>query len=476
MVKKQIVKIPNKKPFKAAVKGKRDADPLKESDKRILRLVSILNQLNKYRYVKTAELAKEFNTTTRTVQRDIALLDQAGFPLASGREAGEHKFMEGFSLRKITVSPEEKYLLTILYRLFAGAEGPLQAPANALLSKILITSAEQEDCPESISEKMKEIMNRKIEDVSKQIQVLCQDEPYSQAFQGEIKNFIKEMETKIVEINKRDKTGLKLIKKIDHDTPKIFLVLKVPKSYVSIPEANLYFGGPDFMVGDLNIQKFTESLQKLRRSDQFFLEIFGGGIKDVNSGSEEKVVSVLNQIIKRRDFHAKTEGDYSREELPEEIGLLLNKAKNVTEEFSEQDCKQLNKALWFELYPKGIKLLRRSFDSSIYYEIYFAEGIPDKSFPYFRIHAVAKIYYRFWGPFINIKKFQFLDALMEELGFPVSSKRVDYENSYGGEIFHMTRLKINWEKEINMPDAEKEPFLKTKMLVKHGGSDRWELE
>ena len=133
MVKKRIVKIPNKKPFKATVKGKRDADPLKECDKRILRLVSILNQLNKYRYVKTTELAKEFNTTTRTVQRDIALLDQAGFPLASGREAGEHKFMEGFSLRKITVSPEEKYLLTILYRLFAGAEGPLQASANALL-------------------------------------------------------------------------------------------------------------------------------------------------------------------------------------------------------------------------------------------------------------------------------------------------------------------------------------------------------
>ena len=472
MVKKQIVKIPNKKPFKAAVKGKKK----KECDKRILRLVFILNQLNRCRYVETAELAKGFNTTTRTVQRDIALLDQAGFPLASGRKAGEHQFMEGFSLRKITVSPEEKYLLTILYRLFAGAEGPLQAPANALLSKILITSAEQEDCPESISEKMKEVMNRKIEDVSKQIQVLCQDEPYSQAFQGEIKNFIKEMETKIAEINKRDKTGLKLIKKIDHDTPKIFLVLKVPKSYVSIPEANLYSGGPDFLVGDLNMLRFTESLQKLRKSDRLFLEIFGGGIEDVNLGSEEKIVSVLNQIIKRRDFHAKTEGDYSREELPEEIGLLLNKAQNVTEEFSEQDCKQLNKALWFELYPKGIKLLRRSFDSSIYYEIYFAEVTPNKTFPCFRIQAVAKIHYRFWGPFINPKKFQFFDALMEYLGFPVSSKRVDYEYSYGGEFFHMTCLGMNWEREINMPDSEKAPFLKIKSLVKPADSDRWEID
>jgi len=217
-------------------------------------------------------------------------------------------------------------------------------------------------------------------------------------------------------------------------------------------------------------------LKKLRKSDRFFLKILRGKIEDVKSCSEEKLVSILNHIIKRRDFHIKTEGDYLREKLPEEIGLLLDKAQNRKEEFSERDCMQLNKALWIEIYPKVLHWRRASFDNSIYYEIRFFEITPSKGFSSFRIGAKADIYYRFWGPFISPKKFQFLDALMDQLGFPVSSKRVDYEYSYGGEDFFITRLGINWEKQINMPDAEKAPFLKQKRLVMRSGSDRWEIE
>ena len=134
MVRKQIVKIPNKKPFKAAIKSKRDIDSFKEYDKKMFRLIFILNQLNKYRHVRTAELAKEFNTTIRTVQRDIALLNLAGFPLEPG-EAGEHKFAEGFSLRKITVSPEEKYLLTILIVFLQGQKGHCRPLRMRFLAK-----------------------------------------------------------------------------------------------------------------------------------------------------------------------------------------------------------------------------------------------------------------------------------------------------------------------------------------------------
>ena len=83
----------------------------KSYDKKIFRLIHMLNRLNSGNLFRTSELAEEFNVTSRTIQRDLELLNMAGFPVIY--EDDKYKFMNGFSLQKISVTPAEKFLLNI---------------------------------------------------------------------------------------------------------------------------------------------------------------------------------------------------------------------------------------------------------------------------------------------------------------------------------------------------------------------------
>ena len=63
----------------------------KSYDKRIFRLIYTLNKLDNGASVSTKELANEFNVSTRTIQRDIELLNMAGFPMMSVNK-GKYNF------------------------------------------------------------------------------------------------------------------------------------------------------------------------------------------------------------------------------------------------------------------------------------------------------------------------------------------------------------------------------------------------
>ena len=71
----------------------------KDYDKRIFRLLYILNKLDSSKSVSTKELAEEFNVSIRTVQRDLELLNLSGFLLTSPQR-GFYKFEDGYSLKK----------------------------------------------------------------------------------------------------------------------------------------------------------------------------------------------------------------------------------------------------------------------------------------------------------------------------------------------------------------------------------------
>lgn len=68
-------------------------------DKKFLRLVVIIRHLGMEGYVTTPALAREFHVTIRTVQRDISLIEQGGFPLI--RTALGWKFIDGFQFPAI---------------------------------------------------------------------------------------------------------------------------------------------------------------------------------------------------------------------------------------------------------------------------------------------------------------------------------------------------------------------------------------
>jgi predicted DNA-binding transcriptional regulator YafY len=108
----------------------------KDYDKKIVRLMTMLNKLNGGNRIRSGEIAKEFNVTIRTIQRDIDLLCQTGFPVDMVRK-GEYSFMEGFSLKKVMLTNEEASLLSFFHEMADSLGENFSQSFRGLLNKIL---------------------------------------------------------------------------------------------------------------------------------------------------------------------------------------------------------------------------------------------------------------------------------------------------------------------------------------------------
>ena len=105
-------------------------------DKKVFRLFFILNQLDSRKRASSAELAREFNVSLRTVQRDIVLLNTTGFPIISS-EKGYHSFMEGFSLKKMMLTREEASLLSFLHDISKSLGEKFEDSFSSILKKVV---------------------------------------------------------------------------------------------------------------------------------------------------------------------------------------------------------------------------------------------------------------------------------------------------------------------------------------------------
>jgi len=115
----------------------------KSYDKKIFRLMTILNKLNGGGQVRSSELAKEFNVSIRSVQRDLDLLDLTGFPL-DRPEKGAYRFMPGFSLKKLMLTDEEASLISFFHEIANSLGKNFSDSFRSLASKIL---AKEDDSP-----------------------------------------------------------------------------------------------------------------------------------------------------------------------------------------------------------------------------------------------------------------------------------------------------------------------------------------
>jgi len=122
-------------------KGRRVSAKKKEYDKKIFRLMYILNSFESKGKVSVKDLACEFRVAPRTVQRDLELLNSAGFPLASA-ERGVHCFIEGFSLKKSMISEEEASLLSFLYEVAKSLGKDFESSFSSILKKVLYKDTE----------------------------------------------------------------------------------------------------------------------------------------------------------------------------------------------------------------------------------------------------------------------------------------------------------------------------------------------
>ena len=105
-------------------------------DKKVFRLFFILNQLDSRKKVSTGELAREFNVSLRTVQRDIVLLNTTGFPITSF-DKGFHSFMEWFSLKQMMLTKEEASLLSFLHDISRSLGGKFEDSFSNILKKVV---------------------------------------------------------------------------------------------------------------------------------------------------------------------------------------------------------------------------------------------------------------------------------------------------------------------------------------------------
>lgn len=85
---------------------------------RLERLVSMALAFSARRRMRGEELAREFGVSVRTVYRDVAALQQAGFPLV-GTPGDGYQLVSGAHVRPLAVSPEEAEALVLAARLFA---------------------------------------------------------------------------------------------------------------------------------------------------------------------------------------------------------------------------------------------------------------------------------------------------------------------------------------------------------------------
>lgn len=112
----------------------------KDYDKKLFRLIKILNVLQESRGTDTAALAAEFNISRRTAQRDIGRLVAAGFRIEQDElKKGFYRFCDGYSLKGLSVSDAEASLLVSLCDVARSMGGEFSEAYGSIFAKVMNT-------------------------------------------------------------------------------------------------------------------------------------------------------------------------------------------------------------------------------------------------------------------------------------------------------------------------------------------------
>lgn len=242
-------------------------------DKKIFRLMFILNRLSNRQIVATSELAKEFNVTVRTVQRDLELLSMTGFPLLL--EDGTYKFEGGFSLRKISVTPEEKFLLMLFYGLFSQTDKPFSSAAKNLLDKVLVSSDGKDVIFDEISSQYKKkVLEEEFTGFSNSLAVRLENCVYPQSFIEKIDAYVAELKEKIKVLESEGKVKIEVKFTRQYENNKPIATIRVPKTYFKDNAARYDFSthkkDREFTVITHLPGKFRKSFRISLHLDMFF--------------------------------------------------------------------------------------------------------------------------------------------------------------------------------------------------------------
>ena len=199
-------------------------------DKKMFRLMYILNRLSAGAEVTSPNLAKEFNVTVRTVQRDLNLLEATGFPLIL--ENGRYKFAEGFSLKKISVTKDEKFMLMLFYKLFSQTDRPLNETAKKLLDKVLVSPEGQGAVSKEISLKHKrKVLSEEFDSFSETLALRLETCVYPRLFIKKIDEYLADMKKRVKLLSKKNNVIIKQRFLSTYANEGAVAYIDVPKEY-----------------------------------------------------------------------------------------------------------------------------------------------------------------------------------------------------------------------------------------------------
>lgn len=103
---------------------------------RLSRLLSLALLFSARRRLRAEDAAQQFEVSVRTIYRDLAALQEAGFPLV-GTPGDGYTLARGAELRPLAVTPEEAEALVMAARLLErGADEGLRASLTSVLAKL----------------------------------------------------------------------------------------------------------------------------------------------------------------------------------------------------------------------------------------------------------------------------------------------------------------------------------------------------
>lgn len=243
----------------------------KSYDKKMFRLIHMLNKLNSGSLFRTSELADQFNVTVRTVQRDLELLNMAGFPLVYEDE--RYKFMNGFSLQKINVSPTERFLLNVFFELFSKAGEPLDSAAKGFLNKLLL-APKGIGSGEGVDSRKKKIIKEEVKELAKSIEAKLEDLRYPPTINSKINEFLDDLGKRIETLRKKEKIDIRFKQTGVYEQPKALATISVPKNYFKDPYRKLDFNPREkyrlFEVKVFMPNKHFASLRAALKTDMCF--------------------------------------------------------------------------------------------------------------------------------------------------------------------------------------------------------------
>lgn len=112
----------------------------------------------------------------------------------------------------------------------------------------------------------------------------------------------------------------------------------------------------DFSVGDLDTDKFKNTLIKHSESNSIVIKKLGIEKNQIKDVTKEQLINVLNSILKMPDFYTHITTDQLN--LPSEVIQLLAKAKEEalhSKQLEKEALQKLNKSLLYAIYPQEIR-------------------------------------------------------------------------------------------------------------------------